>query len=157
CSHLAGIAVAREASQTHLNLLESCISCLNDIVLITEAEPFDEPGPRIVFVNEAFEHRTGYSRLEAIGNTPRILQGPKTQREELDKIRKSMNKWEPVRTELINYTKSGEEFWLDLDIVPIADSKGWYTHWIAVERDITDRKMAELESARINRSLRMLS
>jgi PAS domain S-box-containing protein len=48
-----------------------------------------------------------------------------------------------VRAELINYTKGGEEFWLDLDIVPIADAKGWFTHWVAVERDITQRKRAE--------------
>lgn len=157
CSHLAGIAVAREESQEHLNLLETCISCLNDIVLITEAEPFDEPGPKIVFVNDAFVHRTGYSRTEAIGNTPRMLQGPKTQRVELDKIRNALMKWEPVRAELINYTKAGEEFWFELDIVPIADKQGQYTHWIAVERDITERKLAELESQRINRSLRMLS
>lgn len=157
CSHLAGIAVAREESQEHLNLLETCISCLNDIVLITEAEPFDEPGPKIVFVNDAFVHRTGYSRSEAIGNTPRMLQGPRTQRVELDKIRNALMKWEPVRAELINYTKAGEEFWFELDIVPIADKQGQYTHWIAVERDITERKLAELESQRINRSLRMLS
>jgi PAS domain S-box-containing protein len=51
--------------------------------------------------------------------------------------------WQPVRSELVNYTKSGEEFWLELDIVPLADETGWYTHWVSVERDITDRKRAE--------------
>lgn len=136
--------------------METCISCLNDIILITEAEPFDMPGPKIVFVNDAFLHKTGYTREETIGNTPRMLQGPKTQRAELNKIHNAMKKWEPVRTELINYTKSGEEFWLELDMMPIADSNGWFTHWIAVERDITERKIAELENMRINRALRML-
>lgn len=48
-----------------------------------------------------------------------------------------------MRSELINYTKSGDEFWLEIDIVPLADETGWFTHWVAVERDITDRKMAE--------------
>jgi PAS domain S-box-containing protein len=130
-------------AQEHLRLLESCVSRLNDIVLITEAEPIDAPGPRIVFVNDAFERRTGYTREEVLGQTPRLLQGPRTQRAELDRIRAALEKWQPVRAELINYTKSGEEFWLDLDIVPIADAKGWYTHWVAVERDITQRKRAE--------------
>ncbi|MDZ4099178.1 MAG: EAL domain-containing protein, partial [Methylophilaceae bacterium] len=45
----------------------------------------------------------------------------------------------------------------ELDIIPIADHTGWYTHWIAIEPDITERKIAELENARINRALRMLS
>lgn len=130
-------------AQEHLRLLESCVSRLNDIVLITEAEPIGEPGPRIVFVNDAFERRTGYTREEVLGQTPRLLQGPNTQRAELDRIRAALEKWQPVRAELINYTKDGEEFWLDLDIVPIADAKGWFTHWVAVERDITQRKRAE--------------
>jgi diguanylate cyclase (GGDEF)-like protein/PAS domain S-box-containing protein len=144
-------------SQEQLRLLETCVSRLNDIVLISEAEPFGEPGPRIVFVNDAFEKRTGYSREEVIGKTPRILQGEKTQRYELDRIRTSLEKWQPVRAELINYTKTGEEFWLELDIVPVADEKGWYTHWIAVERDITKRKLAEFELNRLNRALKLRS
>ena len=130
-------------SQEQLRLLEKCISRLNDIVLITEAEPFAEPGPRIVFVNDAFERRTGYSREEVLGKSPRMLQGPKTQRAELDRIGAALKKWQPVRSELINYTKSGQEFWIELDIVPIANASGWFTHWVAVERDITHRKLAE--------------
>lgn len=127
-----------------LRLLDVATSHLNDILLITEAEPFDAPdGPKIVYVNDAFERRMGYSREEVIGKTPRILQGPKTQRDELDRIRRAMEKWEPVRSELINYTKSGEEFWLELEIVPVANETGWFTHWVAIERDITERKNAE--------------
>ena len=132
------------AKDEQLRLLEASVSRLNDILLITEAEPLDGPdGPKIVYVNDAFERRTGYSRAEAIGQTPRILQGPKTQRHELDRISQALKEWKPVRSELINYTKSGDEFWLELDIVPLADANGWFTHWVAVERDITDRKKSE--------------
>ena len=154
-----GLAVYfRDVTQTHqdfaqLQLLKTAVSRLNDIVLITEGEPLGESGPRIIFVNEAFERRTGYTQAEVIGKTPRILQGPKTQRAELDRIGKALRAWQPVRGELINYTKSGEEFWLELDIVPIADSKGWVTHWVAVERDITERKMAQEAVLRLNSEL----
>lgn len=134
-----------ELQKTHaqLQLLETCVARLNDIILITEAEPFTQPGPKIVYVNDAFVRRTGYTREEVIGQSPRILQGPKTQHDVLDKISAALHKWEPVRAELINYTKSGHEYWLELDIVPVANEKGWYTHWVAVERDITERKLAE--------------
>ncbi|MCC5976587.1 MAG: PAS domain S-box protein [Salinarimonas sp.] len=137
--------VTRErARDEHLRLLDAAVSRQNDILLITEAEPIDGPdGPKIVYVNDAFERRTGYSREEVIGKTPRFLQGPKTQRSELDRIRRALEKWQPVRAELINYTKSGEEFWLELDIVPIADETGWFTHWVSIERDITERKQAQ--------------
>lgn len=133
----------QQEAQAQLKLLEAAVSRLNDIVLITEADPLDEPGPRIVFVNNAFERRTGYSREEALGRSPRFLQGPGTQRTELDRMGAALRKGESVRAELINYKKSGEEIWLDLDMVPIADAQGRVTHIVAVERDITRRKLAE--------------
>lgn len=129
--------------ENELHLLRAAISRVNDIILITEAEPIDEPGPKTVFVNEAFERRTGYSKEEVLGKTPRILQGENTQRGELDRIRRALKSWSPVRAELINYTKSGEEFWLELDIVPIENETGWYTHWVAIERDITEQKLTQ--------------
>jgi PAS domain S-box-containing protein len=157
----AGLAVyfhdvtADRVQRDRLRLLEAAVTRMNDILLITEAEPISSPGPRIVYVNEAFTRRTGLSWDEVIGQTPRILQGPQTQRAELDRIRSALAAWQPVRAQLINYTKGGEEFWLELDIVPIADETGWYTHWVAIERDITERKRAEerlkmvIEAARV--------
>ena len=130
-------------SRQHLRLLENAVSRLNDIVLITEAEPVEEPGPRIVYVNDAFEKHTGYSRDEALGRSPRFLQGPNTQPKELQRITQALKAWQPVRSELINYTKTGEEFWVELEIVPIANALGWFTHWVSVQRDITQRKAAE--------------
>src|SRR3954462_2610676 len=126
-----------------LRLLESSIARLEDLVVITEAGPFSEPGPRIVFVNEAFERRTGYSPEEVIGRTPRLLQGPATQRSELDRIRAAMEQWQPARVDLINYKKSGEAFWVDLEVSPVWDEARKLTHWVAVGRDITERKTAE--------------
>ncbi len=132
------------ARNAQLRLLEAAVARQNDVLLITEAEPIDGPdGPKIVYVNAAFERRTGYSFAEVIGKTPRILQGPKTQRHELHRIRQSLKEWKPVRSELINYTKSGDEVWLELDIVPLADENGKFTHWVAIERDISDRKKTE--------------
>ncbi len=132
----------REA-EAGLVLLRQAVGRLNDMVLITEAEPIDRPGPRIVFVNEAFERLTGYTAEEAIGKTPRMLQGPGTDRATLDRIRAALEAWQPVREELLNYGRDGRELWLELDIVPMADETGRYTHWISVERDITSRKHAQ--------------
>lgn len=146
------ITFKRRAAE-QLLLLETAVSRLNDIVLITEAEPINAPGPRIVFVNDAFVRRTGYSREEVMGQSPSLLQGPRTQRAELDRIRAALEKWQPVRAELINYTKTGEEYWIELEIVPIADETGWFTHWVAVERDITERKRVEVEILELNASL----
>ncbi|HZY19976.1 MAG TPA: EAL domain-containing protein [Ramlibacter sp.] len=140
--HLRDVTARRKA-QEQLRLLEGSISRLNDIVIITEAGPFSEPGPRIVFVNEAFERRTGYSRDEVLGRTPRLLQGPNTQRRALDKIRAALEEWRPARVDLINYKKNGEPYWVDLDVSPVWDKQRKLTHWVAVGRDVTERKIAE--------------
>lgn len=130
-------------AQDLLRLLETCISRLNDMVIITDAGIQGGPGQRIVFVNEAFERRTGYTRAEALGCSPRFLDGLNTQRSELDRIRTAVRSGKAVRVELINYTKSGEEFWVDRDMVPISDAEGKLTHWVAVARDITQKKQSE--------------
>ena len=44
---------------------------------------------------------------------------------------------------MLNYKKNGDPFWVELSICPVADSKGWFTHWISVQRDVTERKTAE--------------
>ncbi|MEA5427669.1 PAS domain S-box protein [Arcicella lustrica] len=129
--------------ERQLKLLESVVVNTNDAVMITEAEPFDEPGPRILYVNEAFTSMTGYTSEEVIGKTPRILQGPKSDRAELARLSKSLRKWEPCEITTINYKKNGEEFWINFTVIPVADETGWFTHWISIERDITEIKLAE--------------
>jgi PAS domain S-box-containing protein len=137
----------RKRAAQQLTLLNTCVANLNDIVLVTEADPFDEPGPRIVFVNEAFERITGYTSAETLGQSPRFLQGEKTDRRVLAEIREALARKQPIRRQILNYGKDGAEYWLDMDIVPILDAAGKCTHFAAIERDITQRKQAEEQIA----------
>lgn len=139
---VADISEQKEQAE-QIRLLQSVVVNTNDAVLITDAEPIDEPGPRIIYVNEAFTRTTGYTLKEVIGKTPRILQGPKTNRQALAKVRKALATWQPVTVETINYRKDGSEFWVEFSIVAVANQRGLYTHWISVQRDITDRKRTE--------------
>lgn len=126
-----------------LTLLESVVVNAKDAILITEAEPIDQPGPRIVYCNPAFLATTGFSLSEVIGLTPRILHSEDTSRATLDSIRAALLKWEPIEVELINARKDGSKFWVQLSIVPVANERGWFTHWVSVQRDISERKEAE--------------
>ncbi|MFW3164503.1 EAL domain-containing protein [Pseudomonas syringae pv. syringae] len=126
-----------------LRLLESVVINANDAILITEAEPIDLPGPRIVYCNPAFLAITGFTEEEVIGRTPRILQCEDTSRATLDVIREALSHWRPVEVELLNTRKDGSQFWVELSIVPVANEKGWFTHWVSVQRDITERKESQ--------------
>ncbi|MBS1794731.1 MAG: PAS domain S-box protein [Acidobacteria bacterium] len=133
----------RKAAEKRLDLYKNVVLNTRDSILITESEPLDEPGPRIVYINPAFTAMTGYTPEEIIGRTPRILQGPKTDRGKLDQIREALKNWQPIRIDLTNYRKDGSEFEVEFDIVPIADETGWFTHWVSVQRDVTDQKNFE--------------
>ncbi len=136
------------AWEADLHLLRSIVENANDAILVTEAKPVEEPGPRIVYVNEAFTRATGYTMEDVAGKTPRILQGPETGQAARDEIRSALKRWRPVRVEVQNYRKDGTDFWVELNIVPVADENGWLTHWVSVQRDVTERKREEEERRR---------
>ena len=77
------------------------------------------------------------------------MQGPKTERAVLDTIRVALERFEPVVVEMINYRKDGSEYWVELSLVPLMDETGCYTHWVSVQRDITERKRAEEDRAQL--------
>ena len=137
--------------------LEDVVKLANDIVIVTEAYPLDEPGPKIVYVNKAFTDLTGFAPEEFVGKTPRILQGPDSDPRTRAEIRAALKNKEPVRTVIVNYSKFGRKYWLDLNIIPLKDSNGEVTHFAAIERDLTEIKKTEEEIRNKNKQLAELS
>ncbi len=126
-----------------LDLANRIIEHSNDSILISLAQPIDQPGPRVVYANETFSKQTGYSQEDIIGNNPRILHGPDTDQAALARIRQGLIAWQPIREEVLNYKKNGEAFWQELKIFPLPNAAGEFTHWVSIQRDITERKLAE--------------
>lgn len=138
--------ITHQKEEEHrLKLLESVITNTSDYVMITEADPFDLQGPKIVYVNEAFTKMTGYTAAEVIGKTPKILQGLKSDKRQIKDLSESIKKWETKEITIINYKKNGEEFFNNMTMSPVADEAGNYTHWIAVGRDVTASKKLDQE------------
>lgn len=135
---------------SRLRILESVVTTANDAVVVTEPEPLEEPGPRIVYVNEAFTHMTGYTPAEVIGRTPRILQGVGTAPEALRRIRTALERREAVRAELLNYRKDGSPFWVEISITPVLDDGGRVVQWTSVQRETTERRKAQETTLRLS-------
>lgn len=137
-----------QRANQELHLVSAAIDNLNDMVLITDSE-LGTDGPHLLFVNRAFERSTGYTRAEALGQSLEMLNGPNSDPYEINRIRNAMAMRQAIRAELISYTKSGSEFWLEVDVQPIIDAQGKCCNYVAVKRDITDRKRAEFDIYRL--------
>lgn len=122
-----------------LSLVEQAIKHDYDSILITELN-LEKPGPKIVYVNEGFTRMTGYTKEEVLGKTPRILQGEKTDRHVLDRLKKRLIEGQAFFGHTVNYKKDGTEFINQWDIHPLTNAQGEITHWVSYQRDITDRK-----------------
>ena len=122
------------------------VDVAQDIVVITEAEPLDEPGPRIVYVNKAFTDLTGYTEQDALGRSPRFLQrADLTDPATRATVRRQLEKGERFDGPILNFAKDGGAHWLDMHIFPLHDEDGRITHFAAIERDVTARTLRELE------------
>ena len=135
----------KKREEQQLRLFESVITKTNEGVLIIEGETSDNKEPKILYVNDAFARMTGYSKEEMTGNTMKILEGPKSDQKALLQLQQAMQKGESCDIETIQYRKNGEECWVSFSIVPIADENGWFRHWIAIARDISQRKSKDAE------------
>ncbi|MDN7137207.1 diguanylate cyclase [Pseudidiomarina sp. 1ASP75-14] len=129
-------------SQVNQELFELAVEQAYDSVLITTAE-LDLPGPQIIYANDAFCKKTGYSREELIGKTPRILQGPLTDRGVLQRLRQNLENGTRFEDSTVNYRKDGSTYVVHWSISPMRDNEGKITHFVSVQRDVTQTVQLE--------------
>lgn len=110
---------------------------VRDAVVVTDVGPAHGEELRILFASPAVEAATGWTPAELMGRSPKVFQGPRTCPQALARIRDAIRTWSPVEVELTNYRKDGTPFRVELSIAPVADRTGWFTHWIALQRDVT--------------------
>jgi PAS domain S-box-containing protein len=114
-------------------LPESALDCLEESVVVIESQ-LDAPGPRILFVNRGFEVMTGYRAQEVVGRSPRFLQGPRTQRDVLERLVSTLNGGREFQGQILNYHKDGTELNVQLRVCPVMSADGRVTHFVAVAR-----------------------
>ncbi|MEM6323525.1 MAG: diguanylate cyclase [Pseudomonadota bacterium] len=107
----------------------------------TDSMVFTDPDGLTVWANKPFAAMSGYEVHEVIGKKPgAMLQGPNTDQATVADIRAAIEARRTIRTELLNYTKFGDAYWIDLTITPVRNAKGELTHFMSIERDITEKK-----------------
>ena len=131
------------AANAELGLAAAALARLSDMVVI--ARIVDTPGAvqPIIFVNDAFERRTGYSRDEVLGGSWRILLGDAADPHEVARLGAAIDRGEAISSQLQYAARDGASHWIEFELKPFADAGGVKTHWVGIARDITKRKQAE--------------
>ncbi|EKQ84163.1 PAS domain S-box protein [Leptospira kirschneri serovar Grippotyphosa str. Moskva] len=119
-------------------IYEILVNQISDSMLVTDTQ-LESPGPKILFVNPAFCKMTGYTKEDLIGKTPRILQGPLTNRKIMRDLKQSLTQGKDFSGETINYKKDGSPYHVEWRISAIRDFSGNILCFISIQRDITEK------------------
>ena len=98
---------------------------------------------RITYANAGFTRLTGYTEPELIGQSCRILQGSGTDPAVAEKLRAALHGEGYFDGEILNYRKDGSAFWNALLISPIHDERGVRSGFLGIQRNVSERKLAE--------------
>ncbi|MEQ7873718.1 PAS domain-containing protein [Sphingomonas sp. ASV193] len=123
-------------------LFEQAMAQTRMAVCLTDPNLPDDP---IVFCNAAFEKLTGYPADEIIGRNCRFLQGPRTDPEQVARIREAIARQEVAVVELLNYRKDGQTFWNALHLGPIYNEDGSLKYFFGSQWDVTNLHLARAE------------
>jgi PAS domain S-box-containing protein len=134
---LRDISDLKQSRQT-LQLFQSCFSTINDIILVMDATLGDANGPQIVYANEALERVIGYSPAELLGRGPEYIKSEQNDSSVLVEIQEAMRLGKPMRRQVVNRRKDGQEVHMELDLAPIVDTAGRCTHFVAVYHDVSE-------------------
>jgi len=141
-SSLEANQVTLHELNSELELTAAALSHLNDMVLIARAVEGKDATQPVSFVNDAFLHRTGYARDEIVGRSLRVLLAPDADPAVAAGIFEAVIAGRACNAELTICTRSGDAFWVEIEMVPFTRAGQRASHWVVVGRDITERRHA---------------
>ncbi|MBW0148381.1 putative bifunctional diguanylate cyclase/phosphodiesterase [Marinobacter arenosus] len=125
-------------SNTLTHRLASVASITRNMVMLLDSAGVIE------WVNPGFEEHTGYRLADAIGHTPgELLFGPDTDPETIRRIRRKLFQGEPVQEDILNYSRAGQPFWVQVYCAPVDGDWSGRHGFVVIQSNISDRKASE--------------
>lgn len=107
-------------------------------ILVTDTNLEGRSGPRIIYANRAWYEMTGYSRAEVSAKTPRILQGPRSDRVVLRRLRADLEARRVFHGQTWNYRKNGQPFMMNWYCYGVYGDHGRPIYYVAEQQDVTE-------------------
>ena len=143
----------QKEEEQRLKLLETVITQSKDSIIITEPDFKNSEMPKIIYANPAFSIMSGYHPNEIVGKTPNIFKGPNSDNQEYKKLIDALKKKRECLIETISYKKNKEEYWVRFSMIPIYNTENELSHWISIQRDVSEEKKQEKEKEQLIREL----
>lgn len=154
----------KKAEEERLKLLETVITNTKDAVVITDSDISEFEIPKIVFANQAFTGMSGFDYDDVLGKSLKAFIGVESNNSEYKKFTASVKAKQECEVETISHKKNNEEYWVRFSMVPVFNSEKEHTHWISIQRDVTEQKNQEKEKEQLineltqnNKDLRQFS
>ena len=146
----------RDAAERELRLLRTAIEVAGDVILIYRVDP--KTGRLcLAYMNDAYERQTGYTREEALGRELERFRQAMPDDPGMAEVRAALAEGRPTSVNIVSYRKDGTSFWNQVTLHPIFDANGTITHWISIERDISELVARETQLEEEHRRLIGLS
>lgn len=144
----------QKEEENRLKLLETVITETKDAIIITQSSlSADNHIPQIVYANPAYIKMSGYDYSEIIGKSLNAFMGKNSDALEIEKLTESIKNNKECFSEIILYKKDQTEYWVNLSFTPVYNMEHTLSHWISIQRDITEEKKLEREKEILIREL----
>jgi PAS domain S-box-containing protein len=135
----------QRVEELRLKLLETVILQSKNAIAITEANETKATIPTIVYVNPAFTTITGFNPKDILGKPATEYFNRNSVKNNLNKLSQALKNKQEYKFESHNVRKNGEQYWLNITLLPISNIEGEHSHWISIQREITLEKEREKE------------
>lgn len=136
--------ISRARAEAMLVLSERVLETMSNGVAISDATVPDLP---LIYVNPAFEAMTGYGAAEVLGRNPRFLHSSDDDQPGLTGIRTALQAGRSVDAVVRNYRADGSAYWNEMTISAVHSSSGKLTHFVGIQRDITEQEQNRVHLA----------
>lgn len=137
-AELAALAIERTSTAEALRLRDAALNFAANAIIIADLQG------RIVWANHAFSELTGYEVAEAVGqHCGELVKSGHHDRQFYAELWQTILAGQVWQGELINRRKDGALYHDETTITPVRNDNNEITHFIALKRDITERKVSE--------------
>lgn len=154
----------KKEEEERLKLLETVITNAKDAVVIMDSNISEFEIPKILFTNQAFTQMSGFEARDTINKPLNAFINIESDSKEFKKFTASLKARQECEIETISHKKNKEEYWVRFSMVPVFNTEKEHTHWISIQRDVTEQKKQEKEKEQLineltqnNKDLRQFS